>query len=131
MKNQIAALFFLLSASISADEIAMKKYWHPVEGKTGPVVNRKLFPDERKFESGTKCFELADGLKARVDRIAKGMVRIRMSKRDIWTESGLNRYSILHEDAVPGSKAIDAVVEDGRLFVIALEPGTASSCRIE
>lgn len=125
-------LSVLFSASVYADEIAMKNYWSPVEDKTGPVVNRKLFPDERKAESGSKCFGLADGLKARVDRIAKGMVRVRVSKRGIWTESGLNRYSILHEDAVPDSRTIDAVAENGCLFIVE-EDGrrSAFSCKIE
>ena len=57
---------------------------------------RPVWEDPDQEGKGAEIRMLEDGSRIRVDRIAPEMVRVRRTKGKVWTESGMNRYGIIH-----------------------------------
>ena len=80
---------------------------------------RPVWEEPDQEGKGAEIRMLEDGSRIRVDRIAPEMVRVRRTKGKVWTESGMNRYGIIHRLPEPeGDSLVDvAVGADGTVKV--------------
>lgn len=56
---------------------------------------RPEWKDSDQKGKNAEIRKLKDGSKLRVDRVAKDIFRVRRTKANVWTESGMNRYDIV------------------------------------
>ena len=80
-------------------------------------------PDQEGKDAEIRTLE--DGSRIRVDRIAPEMIRVRRTKGKVWTESGMNRYGIIHRLPKPADESlVDVTVgAGGTVKVMSKVPG--------
>ena len=87
---------------------------------------RPVWEDPDQAGKDAEVRNLEDGSRIRVDRIAPEMIRVRRTKGKVWTESGMNRYDVIHRLSAtngrdarsPGASLVDVTVgADGTVKV--------------
>lgn len=64
-------------------------------GAVGFAVARPVWKDPDQGGANSVVKTLEDGSRVRVDAVAPELFRIRRTKGEVWTESGMNRYDII------------------------------------